>query len=208
MELWHFLSKQRLWDKINYASVNGGKLLLHPPELSKDITRGVIREYIYCLPSIISGMNFGDSSDLAVIRIFLKEGVRVFSFRGNPRDLDYEQMSANFDVIDMIVDARDFSEVRFRQILLLNNESVESWESSEEIDFSHHFGMAFENLTRGNFHLDDFFMIDFDHEEVSAAVRLMGHSFHSLGIKGISEEEFIFYSHKIQVALRRLHATD
>lgn len=122
MHIWHSLSKDRLQKKIEHAADCGGELLLQPPELAKDIKKGQISKYIYCLPSILSGMNFSDQSKIEVIKIHLDENARICKFEGNPITLNYTWLLGSYDLIDMTVSSPEYSKIRFRQILLLNSQ--------------------------------------------------------------------------------------
>lgn len=77
----------------------------------------MLTRYIYCLPSILSGMNFGDdNAELCLLRIKLKESASGYKYRGDPRRLDYVDLAGRFDFIDMTADASDFSNIRYRQM--------------------------------------------------------------------------------------------
>ena len=167
MTLWHFLTEDRLRAKIAYAGSHSGKLQLHPPESKKDITKKQLDNYIYCLPSILSGMNFGDDNGIALIAIKLIESARIYKFRGDPTDLNFRELSNSYDLIDMIVDSKNFSKIRFRQILLLSDSAIESWSHSLSRNFKDEFSEAIVDLNNGNFSGEDFFMIDFKQEEMA-----------------------------------------
>jgi hypothetical protein len=201
MILWHFLTKDRLLQKLEYASVNMGELLLHSPELAKDISKGRLSSYIYCLSSILSGMNFGDDSELHLLRIEIKNSARVYKFTGNPNLLDYESISRDYDLIDMTVDSTDFSNIRFRQILLLNNSVIEDWQESLSESFKEDFKSELGKIKLSSFSAQDFFMIDFEQEEIEAAINLNGHS---LGFQTLSSETRESHQRKLESALARL----
>ena len=201
MILWHFLTKERLLEKLAFAKQNGGALLLYPPELSKDISKGELKSYIYCLPSLLSGMNFGDDSELHLLRIQVKQSCRVFEFSGNPRTLNYSSIAENYDVIDMIVDSSDFSNIRFRQILLINNAVIENWQDSLNSNFKNDFETEFNKLKIKPFPAQDFFMIDFKHDEIEAAIHINAHS---IGFHALSGENKASFQMKLESALTRL----
>jgi hypothetical protein len=204
MILWHFLTRSRLTEKLEYAQSNNGELLLHPPELSKDLTKGKLTRYIYCLPSICSGMNFGgDDAGLCLLQIRLKESAKGYKFRGDPRHLDYQDLTGGFDFIDMVVDASEFSNIRFRQLLLLNSSAVKSWHHSLQIDFRTDFEVEHEKIKSRQFQRDNFFMIDFTLEEIQAAVDLNAHL---LGFQNLTPSVLEINRSKIESALSRLGA--
>lgn len=203
MILWHFLTRSRLTEKLEYARSNNGNLLLYPPELSKDITKGKLTQYIYCLPSILSGMNFGDDAGLCLLQIRLKESARGYKFRGDPRHLDYIDLAREFDFIDMVVDASAFSNIRFRQVLLLNSSAVKSWHHSLQTDFKGDFEAEYGKIISRHFQRDDFFMIDFIHEEIQAAVDINAHL---LGFQNLTSSMLEMNRNKIKTALTRLGA--
>ncbi|GEM_PF-7043942 len=204
MILWHFLTRSRLTEKLEYARSNNDNLLLYPPESSKDITKGKLTQYIYCLPSILSGMNFGDDdAALCLLQIRLKESARGYKFRGDPRHLDYIDLARDFDFIDMVVDASDFSNIRFRQVLLLNSSAVKSWHHSLQTDFKGDFEAEYGKIISHHFQRDDFFMIDFIHEEIQAAVDINAHL---LGFQNLTSSMLEMNRSKIKTALTRLGA--
>jgi hypothetical protein len=203
MQIWHFLSKDRLLQKIEFANLNEGALLLHPSEPSKDISKGQLANYIYCLPSILSGMKFSDEGPIEVIKVFLKESTRIFKFEGNPRNLDYANLKNSYDVIDMTVSSPDFSEIRFRQILLMNSSVVEKWEHSLETNFLHDFNIAWEKVQRNDFSPSDFFMIDFNSSEIQSAARINSMA---MGLKVFSDEILKSDEQTIMNGLKRLGA--
>jgi hypothetical protein len=203
MHLWHFLSPARLRQKLEYARQNQGELLLHPPEPAKDITEGELSQYIYCLPTIVSGMNFSPAEKLAVIKIKLKPEAKIHQFTGNPTTLSYRIVAKNYDAIDMTITAAQYSGIGFRQILLLRTTAVESWQHSLERDFSPDLEKEWAKLREKIFPATDFFMIDFQEEERKAAARI---SSHALGLKKYPDAEIKQDELKVQAALKRLGA--
>lgn len=169
-----------------------------------DITKGKLAQYIYCLPSILSGMNFGDDdAGLCLLQIRLKESARGYKFRGDPRHLDYIDLAREFDFIDMVVDASDFSNIRFRQVLLLNSSAVKSWHHSLQTDFKGDFKAEYGKIISRQFQRDDFFMIDFIHEEIQAAVDINAHL---LGFQNLTSSMLEMNRSKIKTALTRIGA--
>lgn len=127
--LWHYLSKKRLEQKNAFAKENAGQLLLMPPEKVKDISEGKAGSFLYCLGNPLGGMDFScsDADELCLIKITLFSNARIFSFEGNPSQLDYVEVAENYDVIDMMVPVSPDWPARFRQFLLLNNTCVRAW---------------------------------------------------------------------------------
>lgn len=203
MHIWHFLSKDRLLQKINYAANCSGELLLHPPEPAKDITKGQIAQYIYCLPSILSGMNFSDQCKIEVVKISLKADARIYNFEGNPSLLNYTDLLGSYDLVDMTVSSPEFSEIRFRQILLLNSQVITKWEHSLESDFSIDYKKEWDRIQRKSFPQTDFFMIDFNPIEILSAARINSSA---MGLKQFPEEILKSDEEVVLAGLKRLNA--
>ncbi len=203
MHIWHFLSKDRLLQKIEFAADHEGELLLHPPELEKDISKGQISKYLYCLPSILSGMKFSDQNKIEIIKISLKTNTRILNFEGNPSRLNYAELSDQYDVIDMTVNSPDFSEICFRQILLLNSRAIENWTHSLESDFSLDSEKEWERIQQNIFPKTDFFMIDFDTHEILSAARI---NLSAMGLQKFREEILKSDEQVVLAALKRLNA--
>lgn len=201
--LWHFLSKDRLLQKIEHAQSRSGQLLLHPPEEAKDITKGKLAHYIYCLPSILSGMNFSDKEKMEAVKITLKPEARIFRFTGDPRELDYTELNKNFDAVDMTVSASGFSQIRFRQILLMHHSAIERWEHSLSVDFTAELDQDWKQVQNLKFPQTEFFMIDLTPEEILSACRL---SAVSLGLKQFPEQILKADENTIFTGLKRLGA--
>lgn len=96
-------------------------------------------------------MNFGDSEEISVIKIKLKVAHRKFTFKGNPLLLNFSELEQDYDLIDMTVDSEEFSTIRFRQILLLNNSVIDSWDHSLSLDFNADFTKAISKFKNGDF---------------------------------------------------------
>lgn len=203
MNIWHFRSKDRLYQKIEFASIRDGELLLHPSDSSKDISKGQLCNYIYCLPSILSAMNFSDGNETEVIKISLKSNARIFKFEGNPKNLNYADLKESYDAIDMIIDSTDFSEIRFRQILLINSLAVQKWEHSLDVDFLPDLKVEWDKVQSKAFHPKDFFMIDFTSEEVKSAARLNSKA---MGLMEFPPEILKSDEHVVTEGLKRLGA--
>lgn len=203
MHIWHFLSKERLLQKTEYAANYSGELLLHPPEPSKDITKGRIAKYIYCLPSILSGMNFSDQNKIGVIKISLKTNTRIFNFEGNPDLLNYTELLRGYDIIDMTVSSPEFSEIRYRQILLLNSQVITKWEHSLECDFSLDYEKEWERIQQNSFPQKDFFMVDFSPSEILSAARINSSA---MGLRQYPEETLKSDEEVVLAGLKRLNA--
>jgi len=170
--LWHFLSKERLQQKIKYAEANKGKFLLTQPKPEKDISNGKLSEFIYCLPHIISGADFCDDGELTVIKIELFKDVKIYRYAGDPDNIPYKDVKKDFDIIDMVIESSLKWPIRFRQCLLINARSIKNW--SYDIEISHAaFKKEYFALQNGCITSNHFFLCDLSVREQMAYASLL-----------------------------------
>lgn len=202
MILWHILSQKRLEQKIKFATLNNGKLLLSVPSSGQDISNGTLEPYLYCLSHVVGGALFSTEEDLRVIKIQVAPTVRIFTHIGNPDDIPYPEISQSFDLIDMQITRSKEWPIRFRQILLLNSHVVENWSFEREIyetDFMKQFRELVENRIKSEY----FFMSDFTTADQIAMASLIAHKLDLKLDKQITKEEA---AARIEFALQRIGA--
>lgn len=202
MVIWHYLSKSRLDQKIEFSRLNNGQLLFEAPVIEKDISNQVLGKYLYCLPNLVGGAIFCAESEMRAIRIDLKSNCKIKKFAGNPDELDFRELKLQADGLDIFIDAAPIWPIRFRQILIWNPDVILCWKHDKKI-IEQDFVLEFNSLVAGDLTSHDFFLKDFtQQEQVAQAVVLANH----LGIKLSFDLELKKAQNIIKQAMKRILA--